>query len=59
MNGLINDTCDKVFFSDMGMEITNEAIQIFGGAAIQIKVLATSRDNRINPFMRVRILFKQ
>ena len=41
----------KSFFSDMGMEITNEAIQIFGGYGYTRDqgIEQLYRDNRITP----------
>ena len=43
----------KSFFTDIGMEITNDAIQVFGGYGYTKDqgIEQLFRDNRINPYL--------
>ena len=47
----LDDTSNKILFSDAGMEITNEAIQVFGGYGYTKDqgIEQLYRDNRITP----------
>ena len=51
----------KSLFSDMGMEITSDAMQIFGGYGYTKDqgIEQLYRDNRITPIYEGTILFKQ
>ena len=51
----------KSLFTDMGMEITSEAMQIHGGYGFtkDLGIEQLYRDNRITQFMRALTQFKQ